>query len=295
MCNFFSLLSDGAGKIFFFDYSIRDKIIKGKLTVNNNKINSTDSHTSIAVYFNLDEDMMNKWEYNVFTKTLNKDTLNNKNDYEEVYKKVSEIDFKEIVPELIIKPDIHPFRDVPKVTKITEEHLKLLNNWASVRASVCDYSVCDYSVCDYSVRDYVWASVRASVRASVWDSVWASVRASVWDSVWDSVCDSVWDSSVWDSVCDSVWASSVWDSSVRDSVWDSVWAYVSSYFDLKKWKYREHEEWVNPFQSAIDLWKMGLVPSYDKKTWRLHSGKNADVVWEGSVERLENLEVREKE
>jgi len=105
-----------------------------------------------------------------------------------------------------------------------------------------------------------------SVRASVWDSVWASVRDSVGDSVWDSVGDSV--------------GYSVWDS-VWDSVLDNIGAYTSSFFNLDKWKYIEHEKGANPFQSCIDLYKRGLVPSFDGKYWRLHSKRG--IVWTGSL------------
>jgi len=83
----------------------------------------------------------------------------------------------------------------------------------------------------------------------------------------------------WDSVGDSVW------DSVRDSVWDSVrasvGAYISSLFpNIKKWKDIDHEEGVNPFQPCIDLWNREFVPSFDGKTWRLHQGKDAKVVYE---------------
>jgi len=119
-----------------------------------------------------------------------------------------------------------------------------------------------------------WSSVRDSVRDSVWDSV----RDSVWDSVRDSVRDSVWGSvwdSVWDSVRDSV-RGSVRDS-VRGSVWDSVRGYISSIFpDLGE----------NPFQSCIDLWDKGLVPSFDGKIWRLHGEKDAKILFEITVEEL---------
>jgi hypothetical protein len=118
---------------------------------------------------------------------------------------------------------------------------------------------------------------------------WASVGASVGESVWASVRDSM-GASVWYSVRDSVWTSvrtSVQDS-VRDFVGDSVYAYISSLFpNIKKWKYIEHKEGVNPFQSGIDLWHMGLIPSFDGKVWRLHKGKNAEVVLEISEEELE--------
>ena len=119
-----------------------------------------------------------------------------------------------------------------------------------------------------------WGSVRDSVGASVKASVWASVGDSVWDSVW---------ASVWASVRDSVWAS-VWASvgaSVRDSVRDSVRAYISSIFpNIKKWEYIDHKKGINPFQSGIDLWKAGLVPSYANGIWRLHAGKDARIVYE---------------
>ena len=103
---------------------------------------------------------------------------------------------------------------------------------------------------------------------------WASVFSSVWDSVWDSVRDSVF-SSVWASVRDSVW-DSVWAS-----VGDSVGAYIGSLFPaITKWEYVNHTPGVYPFQSAVDLWRRGLVPSYLGGVWRLHSGAQAEIVWE---------------
>jgi hypothetical protein len=126
---------------------------------------------------------------------------------------------------------------------------------------------------------------------SVWASVWASVLASVRASVSDSVGDFVW-VSVWASVSDSVRASvsvSV-RASVLYSVGDSVWAYISSLFpNIKKWKYIEHKEGVNPFQSSIDLWHMGLVPSFDGEVWRLHKGKKAEVVLEITGKELRGV------
>jgi hypothetical protein len=152
---------------------------------------------------------------------------------------------------------VNPVR-MKKVTEVNEKHLQLLTNWASVGDSVWN-----------SVRDSVWNSVWNSV----WDSVWDSVRDSVRDSVGNSVRDSVRDS-VWDSVRDSV----------RDSVGNSVGGYVSSLFpNVPKWLYVNHKPGVNPFQSGIDLWKMGLVPSFDGTLWRLHSGPKMEIVYEGKL------------
>jgi hypothetical protein len=138
---------------------------------------------------------------------------------------------------------INPFNLAPP-KKITEEQVDLVKKWASVGDSV---------------RDSVWASVG--------DSVGASVGDSVWDSVWASVGDSV-------------------GASVGALVWASVRAYSGSLFILprKDWKYTSKIKATGyPFQPSVDLWKMGLVPSFDGKLWRLHGGKDAKVLWEGKI------------
>jgi len=99
---------------------------------------------------------------------------------------------------------------------------------------------------------------------------WSVVRGCVWrcvrDSVGDSACRFVWD---------SMWS----------SVDDFVYSYISSFFNLEKdeWKHCDFDFKGNPFQSAIDLWNMGLVPSFDGNVWRLHAGRDAKVVWEGII------------
>jgi len=71
-------------------------------------------------------------------------------------------------------------------------------------------------------------------------------------------------------------------ASVWDSVWASVRAYVSSLFpNIREWKYINHEVGVNPFQSCIDLWKSGFVPSFDGKVWRLHTKDG--IAWTGEI------------
>ncbi len=117
--------------------------------------------------------------------------------------------------------------------------------------------------------DSVGASLGASLRASVRDSLGASVGASVWASVWDSVGASL-------------------RASVRDSVGASIVAYIGSLFsNIKEWKYTEKLKYEGyPFQCCVDLWKRGFAPSFDGKVWRLHSGKDAKIVYEIKKEDL---------
>jgi len=136
---------------------------------------------------------------------------------------------------------------------------------------------------DLEVKVRKWDSVKDSVGTSVRGSVWGSVRDSVWGSVWNSVWNSVWDSvwgSVWDSVGDSV-RDSVWNSvrgSVRDSVRDSVWAYIGGLFpQIKSWKYAQSLGEC-PWQSLLDLWYAGYIPSTDGKYWYVLAGPKAKIV-----------------
>ena len=94
-----------------------------------------------------------------------------------------------------------------------------------------------------------WQSVRESVGQSVRESVWESVRGSVGQSVWQSVRE-------------------------------SVGAYIGSLFSsITEWKYAPKTDGY-PYQPCVDLWKRGFVASFDGTTWRLHSGKDAKIVYE---------------
>jgi hypothetical protein len=152
---------------------------------------------------------------------------------------------------LVRKKIVHPFRITPP-SEITKKHINMLRKWASVGDSVGE-------------------------------SVWASVGDSVGDRVGDSVGDSVWNT-VWDTVGASVWAS-VGDS-VGASVGESVWAYTGSFFRLRKWQGVKHPKGRYPFAPCVQLWMLGLVPSFDGKTWRLHGGSKATVLFEISTEEL---------
>jgi hypothetical protein len=69
-------------------------------------------------------------------------------------------------------------------------------------------------------------------------------------------------------------------ASVWASVRASVGAYISTFFAI------EYEYDLSP---AIRLWERGIVASFDGKTWRLHSGKDAQVIYQINKEELETL------
>jgi hypothetical protein len=193
MCNFFSFVGDGYGNYKYCDWDVRRKWIKNKSK------KSSDSHTTILTYFKTPAKMQDRWskyEFNPLTKKFTVDEGVEGHDHASAEAWVNSLNFKNIVPALIIKPVFNPLF---KIQKVTEEDKRLLKKWDNV-------------------WDSVWYSVGANVGNSVGNSVWNSVG----NSVGNSVLDSVWNS-VGNSVGNSVW----------DSVGASVWAYISSFFGIK--------------------------------------------------------------
>ena len=193
--------------------------------------------------FKLDESIKPSWFDKICEASVEKEWI-------EWKKKLDEI--------LIYKEIIHPFKIIPP--KITDQHIQLLCQWNSV-------------------QNFVWNSVQNSVRKFIGDSIWNSVWLSVWLPIGESVRNSILDSmqnSVKDFVQYFVWK----------FIRDFIWAYTGSFFKLPRsqWLCTEGIESEDyPFVSAVKLWEMGLVPSYDGKIWRLHGGENAKILWEGKI------------
>ena len=153
MCQFFSLISDGLGTVYYL--SAKDR---AKLCNNNPKCYEPDSHSSIAAYHDFaNGDKMNKYEYNPLTKEFTIDQINaRKDDRRQVKKACLGLDFATIVPELILKPFFHPLIH-KKRKRVSQIDIDLLKKWASVRDSVWD-----------SVKDSVWAYTSSFFNLPKW-------------------------------------------------------------------------------------------------------------------------------
>ena len=245
MCSFFSLVSAGDGKALYFDAKKRKKIRGEGLDY------EQDSHSSISSYYGYQrerEDTLNKYEYNPFLGIFTINQKNNLIDDSGIIKEFCEqLDFKTIVPELNIHRVINPFKFF-STTEVTEKDLELLKKWASVYVLVWDV-----------VGNSIWNSVGTSVWNSARDSVKESVEDSVWNIVMESVEDSLWDE-------------------IGDSVRAAARAYISSFFNLKRWRYIKHKKGNNPFQCCIDLWNRGLIPCFDGESWKL-LGKDGKEIY----------------
>ena len=156
MCKFLSVISDGKGTPYYFNWKQRKKILAKDPEFN--KVETADSHSSISSFYGFigaKADKVNKYEYNPLTGLFEKDQINTTDDSALIEKWCRTVDFKTIVEPLIIKKIFNPLTDI-KAKKVTKKDIELLKEWDSVGDSV---------------GDSVWASVGDSVRASVGDSV----------------------------------------------------------------------------------------------------------------------------
>jgi hypothetical protein len=76
MCEFFSFVTNGKGKIFYFK---EEDIINIEKEGNKDNL-EYNSHASICTYYNINEDKMNKYEFNPDTNKFKVDQINAKND-----------------------------------------------------------------------------------------------------------------------------------------------------------------------------------------------------------------------
>jgi len=150
---------------------------------------------------------------------------------------------------------INPFNiDAPEVS---DYELNLLKNWSKI------YDLANDSVCD-SITSSTWETAGMFVWNLIRDSIWTLVRRKIVSPFPIPDGFLIWD----------------W-------VFSSARAYMGSLFPcIKKWKYIKHKRGEYPFQSAVDLWKSGLVPSFNGYRWKLYTGKDARVVWKEDLRNV---------
>ena len=174
MCQFFSFVSNGKGLYFYLDWQQRKAMLQ-------DEDNGPDSHSYIAKYFQdrgeiaigpKAEDRFNKYEYNPLSKVFTVDQINSEHDDRESAEKwVRALDFKTIIePADFSKSIINPFTDVPAVTSVTAEHIRMLEDWIKVRDSV---------------RDSVRAQITTIIRVDKWVGVDAEPGVNPFQSTID--------------------------------------------------------------------------------------------------------------
>lgn len=256
MCEFFSFVTEpGTGNNSGKRFYFDWKYRKNNLE-DDDKFNISyhhDSHSSICRYYKLDEDICNKYEFDPFAKVFTIDKMNSEvDDRIQAEDWVRNLDFKKIVEPLIIKNITNPFTDLPENKNYIDDDVIILLK--------------NWSLSQNTIRRYIDHYLSKQVGSPVKDFVYNYLRCSLFHQVWDMIPMHIGNGDV------------AWDS-----ILNSIIAYMGSFFNIK---YNIGVESLN------QLWNMGLIPSFDGNTWRLHFGENANVVFQIKQSDLSNFRIR---
>jgi hypothetical protein len=170
---------------------------------------------------------------------------------------------KELDKILIKKTITQPLKMPPK--EITKDHIRLLKEWSSISGFT-----------KKAPTYIIWLHLRNRTTPSILGSVHNALILQHWSTLLNALA------ATGSKVC----GSSKRDNTIMRSIWDAAWAYTGTFFVLPNnvWRINKKDIKEYPFQPCVDLWEQGLVPSFDGKTWRLHGGEDAKVLYEWTPE-----------
>ena len=231
---FLSIVSRGDGVPLYFRAERRKVFIDAMLPYE-------DHYYVIAHEHALRLGSVNCYGYAPLTGEFTVNDLSVNDDSEIIKESCGHIDFKEVIPELVIEPIINPLVDIEPQT-IKAEDIEALRQWSTM-----------------------WNIAAGTLAQTASKQVGYGAFHDTWESVYNSI----------DDIFHRIYGERTMQDFLKDSgaVGAATHAYHSSFFRL--WG-----DGSNPFQPCIDLWKRGFVASFDWETWKLHSGPNGEVVFE---------------
>lgn len=254
MCEFFSFVHDGK-KIYYFDGDQRKNGVK---MPDGNKISNYDSHSSITCYYRLDDDGVNKFEYNPFSEKL---VLDGNTicewDVKTIREQLAEIDWQPIAGDVEgAREFLRGLKDIPWLkpdgTVEDSEEIKVFETKCAAN-DAAGVDAWD------AAWDDVWDASRDAARAANKYNVWVAAREAAHDAAKAAVIDAAWD--------DARFAA-------HDAAWDAAWDagyHFAMYFacgDLKiDEKHREHIRkrfaiWQHGYGVLCDV--NGIIYAYKK-------------------------------
>ena len=247
MSNFFSFAWDGKDKFLYADYKIRKELIKNKSD------DDPDSFKWLMTYFCIKQSKQKKWSFCNFDPITKKFDILVKIDnhnYQIAENWVKNINFKYIVPELIIKNIIDPLNNCIK--PLPNEYIILLKEWSNIDrfAYISSYN-------------YIMKYVGKYIYNYINDCIWSYCG----NHIMNAICFSV-------PPC-------MMNSYLYNSMVNSLVVYGASFFDIK---------YNFDFSPLLKLYNAGFVPSFDGVKWRLHSGLEGTIIFEINKNKLYNIE-----
>lgn len=230
MCEFFSFVHDGK-KIYYFDGDQRKNGVK---MPDGNKIGSYDSHSSITCYYKLDDDGVNKFEYNPYTDKL---VLDGNTicewDGKTIREQLAGIDWQPIAGDVEgAREFIQWLKDIP---------------WFKPDGTVEDSE----EIKLFETRYDAWDATGAAAVDDVWHAAWDAAKIASCDSARDDARFVAWPSA-WYAAWDA--AGDVAKIAARAAAVDAA-CYCIMYFVCGDLKIDEkHREYI---RKRFAIWRHG--------------------------------------
>lgn len=206
MCVFFSFLTDGEKKMYYFTPEQR----KAHVTYRNGqKINNYDSHTAIANFYGLREDDWSRGEYNPYTNTLVIDQQHTTWDDVKVCKMLDAVDWRGLCGDLdgarkfiagikeisYMRPD-GTLTETDKIKVFDTKNAAIISSmgnandaaWRTARDAAVAAAVGEAR--DAAMSE-AWNIAKDIVKYVVLDTVSDTAREAAWNTAYDAVMDAV--------------------------------------------------------------------------------------------------------
>ena len=234
MCNFFSFLTDGNRRIYYFDGNQRRRHVTFR---DGQSVPSYDSHTSIARFYGLNEDDWSKGEYNPFTDKLVLDQQNTTWDENKVRGMLSDVDWHTICGDLEgARAFLRELREIP---------------WFRPDGTLKDGD----GIRVFETKEAAWnaarnaarSAARDAARSAAWDAARDAARDAAWDAAWNAAWSAAWDAAraaAWDAARDAT------RDAARDAALYICVSYVCSGLPINP-KHIDH------IRKRMDVWRHG--------------------------------------
>lgn len=197
MCNFFSFLTDGDHKLYYFSGDDRRKRVKFR---DGQDVASYDSHTSIARYYGISEDDWSKGEYNPYTDKLTLDQQQTTWDEGRVRNMLAGVDWRGLCGDLKgARAFLRELKDIPWFKPDGTLHdgdgIKLFETWDAARAAA-------WNAAWDAARDDAWNAAGDAAWNAAGDAAGNAAGDAAGDAAFHAALDAAGDAA-WDAVGDA--------------------------------------------------------------------------------------------
>lgn len=187
-----------------------------------------------------------------------------------------------VVDEPLGEHDIYRFEELEVIEEIADLDVFFGWNYTEAADPINPFGIAKQGISDDIVfLAGQWVSVYGLVCNAVRNAPLDPIFSYIWQVVGEPTRGLV--QSAVGSLGEAAWQSKVGDSvlALRDSVLALCYAYALSLFEGAEGRGSIDERMDNDiFRIVRNLWCKGIVPSHDTKLWRLHSGENAEIIWQ---------------